>query len=53
MDYLEFGVWLSFKIISLHHSNMASLTLDPMILLNMRYSNYNDVIDMTEIIANE
>ena len=32
---------------------MASFNLDPMIFLNMWYSNYNDVIDMNEKIAND
>ena len=32
---------------------MASFNLDPMILLNMWYSNYNDVIDMNEKRAHE
>ena len=53
MDYLEIGVWLNFKIISVHHRNMASFYLDPMILLIMWYSNSNDVTDMNEKIANE
>ena len=32
---------------------MVSCNLGTMILLNMWYSNYNDVIDMNEKIANE